>query len=195
MATMSDFTVDRPVGGRVKNLLDDLAALDAKIPAELERGVRENYLEQGKVAGLAEKLGVDAPRFRTRRWVYIEHRQIQSVAVDAYDDEDALRIFREQYESEIRSGAVPYGFRRSHWRDRTRGGVMISVPTTDRPRTDHNLPFYVDRREEPRPLRSEPEQAEVTVPEQRKQPMDPEAFGGTPAPRQLVFELNPDEPF
>lgn len=183
MATLSDFTANRSVEGRVKNLLDDLAALDAKIADELVRGVRENYLEQDRVAGLAKRLKVPAPRFRTLRWVYVEHRQIQSVQVEAYDDEDALRIFEENYGAYIRAGEIPSRFRRSHWRDRIRSSVMVSVPTTDRPRMDHNLPFYVDRREEPRPLRPEPEQ----VPEQTNKGVDP-----TPDPEP---RMTWDEPF
>lgn len=159
MATTSDFTANRPVEGRVKNLLDDLAALDAGIPKELERGVRENYLEQDKVAGLAEKLRVNAPRFRSMHWVYVEQRVIQSVQVSAYDSEDALRVFRQEHEADIRQGQIPYGFRQSHWADRpSRRNVMFSAPTTTRPNMNHNLPFYVERREEPRPLRPETEQ-------------------------------------
>lgn len=154
MASDLDFTITRPLAGGAKNILDDLMALDAKIPQELERGVRENYLEPSKIASVAEKLNVPPPRIRTRRWVYVEHRQIQSVQVEAYDDEDALRIVRDSYGNDLRHGSIPYGFRQSYWADRPdrRSSTIVSEPTTTRPNLAHNLRFHVERGDEPRHL-------------------------------------------
>ena len=183
--TTPEFTVDRTLAGAAKNLLDDLLTLDAKIPEEIERGVRESYLEPGRVTGLAERLKVRPPRIRSQRWVYVEWRQVQSVRVDSYDDEDAVRIFSEQYGDALRSGEVPYGLRRSHWADmpggRTRN-TIVSEPTATRPRLDHDLRFHVDRRGGPVAL----SQATVTT---TQAPAPAEA--PVPAPRRphLRFEL------
>lgn len=163
--TADNFTATRPLAGAAKNLLDDLAVLDRKIPEELERGVREGYLEAGKVTGLATKLRVPEPRIRTERWVYVEWRQVQSVRVSAYDDADAVAQVKEAYGSELSRGAIPYGFRRSRWEDReSRNDVMISEPTATRPTMDHNLRFYVEPGGEPRSIRRDAEGDKAAAP-------------------------------
>lgn len=165
----TDFTVNRPLAGGTKNLLDDLLTLDAKIPQEIERGVRESYLESSKVKGLAEKLKVKPPRIRTRRWVYVEYRQIHSVQIDSYDDEDAIGQFNEAYGSAVRNGEVPYGLRRSYWANMPSGAqrnTILSEPTTTRPELTHDLRFYVQRDGDPVSLvPSAPEPDSVPVPD------------------------------
>lgn len=189
----AEFTINRELAGAAKNLLDDLMTLDTKIPQELERGVRESYLEVDKVTGLAERLGVEAPRIRTRRWVYVEQRVVQSYAVEAYDDDDAKRIFLENFEQEIRRGNIPYGVRQSHWADRVdRNSIMISEPTTQRPTMNHNLRFYVERRGEPRPLRAEPESVpEQSVAQDQTQVFDELTLATMDVPVRLEMDLTP----
>ena len=191
--TANDFTVNRPLAGRAKNLLDDLLTLDTKIPEEIERGVRESYLEASRVVGLAERLKVRPPRIRSPRWVYVEWRQVQSVQIDSYDNEDAIRIFNEQYGDALRSGEVPYGLRRSHWANMPVGvstrNTIVSEPTATRPRLDHDLRFHVERRGEPVALN----QATTVTPVNADLPM-PEHTEAAPVqpPRQsrrLRFEL------
>lgn len=178
----SDFT-NRPLAGQAKNLLDDLAELDRKIPAELERGVREGYLETAKLKGLAEKLGVEAPRVRTLRWVYVEVRNLHSVQVNAYDDADAVQQVKEAHEGRLARGEVPYGFRQSYWAGSNRRGGIMSEPTTTRPSMDHELRFYTDRNSQvPTPLRSQSQPQEndaaLTQPE-----------GMPPGAARLVMDL------
>lgn len=193
----------RPLAGGAKNYLDDIRALNVKVPEEMERGVREGYLETERIAGLAERLGVRAPRIKTRRYVYVEQRQIHSYAVDAYDDADALQQAEAAIGASIRRGESPYGLRRSHWADRENRSVMYSELTATRPSMDHNLRFHLDRNAEPVALRPEVGTAiheaveQVTRPSQTEgQPM-PEsvlaaaAFNGTWSSQERLYQMPP----
>lgn len=146
---MADIKWDRPLAGGAKNLLDDIRALNEKIPTEMERGVREGYLETDRIAGLAERLGVRPPRIKTRRYVYVETRQIQSYAVDAYDDADAMAQAESAIGTSLRRGEALYGMRRSHWAGNENRSLVCSEMTTTRPAMNHNLRFYLNRRDEP----------------------------------------------
>lgn len=154
---MAEQTVNwnRPLAGGAKNYLDDIRALNAKVPEEMERGVREGYLETDRIAGLAERLGVRLPRIKTRRYVYVETRQIQSYAVDAYDEADALQQAEAALGVSLRRGEPLYGLRRSRWAGDENRSLMYSELTTTRPPMDHNLRFHLNRRDEPVALRSE----------------------------------------
>lgn len=148
---MPDITVNRPLAGSARNYLDDIRALNQKIPQELERGVKDGYLEADRINGLAEKLGVPAPRIKTRRFVYFESRQIHSYAVDAYDEADAIEQATRVISGDISGGNVPYGVRRSHWTDVPQERI-VSELTATRPEWNHELRFYGrDRRLMDRP--------------------------------------------
>jgi hypothetical protein len=172
---VSEFTVNRPLAAGAKNLLDDLKLLDAKVTEELERGIREHYLEKSYVPGLAERMGVEAPRVRTPRWVYVEWRQIQSVQVSAYDDADAVQQVKDTYGAQLSRGELPYGFRQSRWEDReSRNSVMVSEPTATRPYMNHNLRFYMERGNlTPQSIQPDPEQGvqlDIPLPEMTMNP-------------------------
>lgn len=156
---MSEFTVNRPLAAGAKNILDDLKVLDAKVTDELARGINEHYLEKSYVPDLAKRMGVEVPRVRTPRWVYVEWRQIQSTQVSAYDDDDAVQQVMESYGAQLSRGELPYGFRQSRWEDReSRNSVMVSEPTATRPNMDHDLRFFVERGNmTPRAIRVDPE--------------------------------------
>lgn len=167
---MSEFTVNRPLAAGAKNLLDDLKVLDTKVTEELARGINEHYLEKSYVPGLAKRMGVEEPRVRTNRWVYVEWRQIQSVQVSAYDNDDAVQQVMDQYGTQLSRGELPYGFRQSYWADReSRNSVMVSEPTATRPNMDHNLRFYVERNNlTPQAIRTDPQPEEAAEGVQRR---------------------------
>lgn len=145
-------TADQTLTGAVKNILDDLAILDKRVTEELERGVREGYLTMDQVPAIARKLGVKEPRIRTQRWVYVERRTIHSIAVNAYDDEEAERMVRTDYGLYLRRGEIPANWRQSRWAGDTRSRQIVSRPTAQRPRMGHNLPFYLEGSANPRPI-------------------------------------------
>lgn len=160
---MSEFNVDKPLAAGAKNLLDDLRVLDTKVTEELGRGVRERYLERSYIPGLAKRMDVEEPKVRTPRWVYVEWRQIQSVQVSAYDDDDAVQQVRDTFGDQLSRGELPYGFRQSHWADReSRSSVMVSEPTAQRPHMNHDLRFFVERGNlTPQPIRTDPVQGDA----------------------------------
>lgn len=146
-------TDNRPLAGQTKQYLDDLAELRRRTTQELARGVSDGYLTIEKALELADRLGVERPRVRTNRWVYVEVTRVYSLQVPAYDDEDAKEQAAPTIDRLIREDTTDYtGTTRSRFlpaRDGEQGRrLRVSEPTTVRPNLLDVQPMHPNTRAE-----------------------------------------------
>lgn len=89
---MTPITVTNPdkrLSGGARGLLNDLALLNEKTSQEMARGIAESYLDPEGAKALALELGVEPPKTKQRFYRYFTQTQVYSIAIDAYDEEQA----------------------------------------------------------------------------------------------------------
>lgn len=107
---MSDsITINRPLAGSTKQYLDDLLALDKGVTDEMQRGIREGYLDVEGAIALAEKLGVEKPRVKRTFRMYFERTSVYTVTVEAYDEDEAEQEAARLLDQNVRRGDTYYG--------------------------------------------------------------------------------------
>lgn len=77
------------LSGGARGLLNDLKLLNEKTTQEMQRGIRESYLDIEGAIALAEELHVEPPRVKRRFHRYFVQHVAYSIAVDAYTEEEA----------------------------------------------------------------------------------------------------------
>lgn len=128
-------TVNRPLSGGAKNLLDDLLALNTKTSAEMLRGLSEGYLDADGAVELANKLGVEPPRVRRNFYVYFTVTEAMSMAVSAYDEDQAVREAQRLHEFNVANGETHYGSRSRFNNSDTGPRRVYTAMTMERPTT------------------------------------------------------------
>lgn len=143
-------TANRPLAGQTKQYLDDLLQLKQRTTGELLRGINEGYLTSDAAMNLADRLGVERPRVRTRHLVYIEVTRPYRIEVQAYDEAEALERARQDVVARIlREDTTDYtGSGRSRFlaaRDGEQGRrLRVSEPSLTRPNLLDVLPPHTD---------------------------------------------------
>lgn len=161
-------TVTRPLSGGAKNLLDDLLTLNTKTSAEMVRGLQEGYLDADGAVELANRLGVEPPRVRRNFYVYFTVTEIQSMAVTAYDEEQAVREAQRLHEFNVANGETHYGSR-SRFNNSDNGPRRVySQATAQRPTTASVLEAMPD----PHPWEVEREQMRTAGRTEREQRLE-----------------------
>lgn len=138
-------TTNRALAGGTKQYLDDLIALDVKTTAQMQRGIREGYLDTDGAMELADKLGVERPRVKREFRMYFERTSVYAITVSAYSEDEAEAEAAQQHADNVRRGDIYYG-RQTRFRDVNPGGggprhrySMISRqrPELDQPVAPH----------------------------------------------------------
>jgi hypothetical protein len=123
----------KPLSGGARGLLKDLDLLNAKTTSEMMRGIRESYLDTEGAIALADKLGVDRPRVKRRFYRYFTSTRVMSIAVDAYDAEQADAEAARLHEINVAHGDIHYGSRSRFNTDSSAIRVVHSAITSERP--------------------------------------------------------------
>lgn len=153
-------TSNRPLAGSTKQYLDDLLALDTKTTDQMQRGIREGYLDIEGAMELADKLGVARPRVKRDFRFYFERTSVYTITLSGYTEEEAMREANELHNQNVRRRDVYHG-RQTRFRDVQPGSTgprhRFSALSAQRPELDEPIAPHARNVEQAAQIRSERE--------------------------------------
>lgn len=197
---MTDFDTSRRLAGGAKNLIDDIAELNRKVPEQMTRGLRDGYLDETGIDKLVAKLGVEAPRIKREFTIFYETRTVHSFKVSAFDRDEAMTAGAALIGRAARNQRHVSSYRQSHWvGERSQDSLIaLSEAMWDRPTRNREPIRFYDRLGNLMPLPgqepAQPENMEAPAPAQRvgtaiHESVERMAHVGLQVPEQTMRDL------